>query len=135
FRDVETGDLEPRQNFLHLVEQERLAAADVEHARSVLEPIDVDQGLRHRFPAPVDELVAAIAVAAVAVPVIELVFLRLHHAMDFVVVHAREVIALRRLVQRGDDFEQASHYSRPYWNVPAQRPASDAGTRQYGRSK
>jgi hypothetical protein len=33
--------------------------------------------------------------------------------MDFVVVHAREVIALRRLVQRGDDVEQASHYSRP----------------------
>src|ERR1700734_749834 len=114
FRDVEAGDLEPGQDLLHLVEQERLAAADVEHARSVLEPIDVDQGLRHRFPAAVDELVAAVAVTAVAVPVIELVFLGLHHAMGFVVVHARQVIALRRLVQRGDDVEQASHYSRPY---------------------
>src|ERR1700722_14043470 len=114
FRDVEAGDLEPRQNFLHLVEQERFAAADVEYARSVLEPVDVDQGLRHRLPAPVDELVAAIAVAAVAVPVVELVFLGLHHAMHFVVVHAREVIALRRLVQRGDDVGQGARSSYPH---------------------
>jgi hypothetical protein len=47
------------------------------------------------------------------------------------VVHARELITLRRLVQRGDDFEQASHYSRPCLeNVPARQPANDAGTPQ-----
>src|SRR5580692_2027058 len=69
FRDVEAGDLEPRQDFLHFIEQERLAAADVEHARSILEPVDVDQRLGHRFPAAFDEFVAAVAVTAVAVPV------------------------------------------------------------------
>ena len=108
-RDVEAGDLQLGQELLHLVEQERLAAADVENLGSVLEPVDVDQRLRHRRPAAVDELVAAVAVAAVAVPVVELVFLRLQHAVDLVVDHARQVVALGRLMQRRHDVQQSTH--------------------------
>ena len=33
------------RSFLHLVEQERLAAADVENPGAVLQPVDVDQRL------------------------------------------------------------------------------------------
>src|SRR4029077_13519651 len=68
--NVEACDLEPRQNFLHLVEQECLAAADVELARSFVNPKDADKGLPPRLLAPIDHLVPAVAVTAGAVPVI-----------------------------------------------------------------
>ena len=51
-------------------------------------------GERHGLPPPLDELGSAVEIAAIAVPIIEFVLLRFHQAMDFVLVHAREIVDL-----------------------------------------
>src|SRR5262249_42450473 len=61
--------------------------------------------------------VAAVTVAPVAVPIIGLVFLGLEHAMDFVVHHARDIVALGHLVEGRDDVEQTAHGAPLYWSM------------------
>ena len=109
-RDVKARDLQPRQYLLHFVQQKALAAADVEHARSILEAVGFDQRLGDRRPAALDESVAAIAEAAVAVPVIGFVFPRLQRTGDLVVVHASHVVPLGRRMQRGHHVQHPSHF-------------------------
>ena len=109
-RDVEPGHLGARQQLLQLVEQVRLSTADIEDARVRVQAVVFDEVLGHRFPAAV-VAIAAIPVAAVAVPVVEAVLLRLEHAMHFVVGHSRHVVARRSPVQRGDEIQQLSHGS------------------------
>src|SRR6266852_1929059 len=87
-----------------------LPAANVEDPGVRTEIVVIDQGLRDRFPASVIAI-AAVAVPAVTVPVVDLVFLRLQHAMDLAVHHARQIIALRLSVKRRHHLEQLSHRS------------------------
>src|SRR5262249_56923887 len=44
-------------------------------------------------------------------------FLGLEHAMDFVVHHARDVVALGHLVERRDDVEQTAHGAPHFWSM------------------
>src|SRR5262249_34935681 len=108
-RYVETHNLGVRQQLLELVEQVSLAATDVEDPGVALESVDIDQFLRGWRPVSLDEAIAAVAVAPVAVPIVGLVLLGLQHAMHLVVDHAREVVALGRAVHRGHDVEQSAH--------------------------
>ena len=107
-RDVEADDVGARQQLLELMQQESLPAAHVENARPVPQTVDLDHLLGDDLPSPVVP-VAAVAEAAIAVPIIEFVLLRLQHAHDFVVHHARQVVALRPPVQRCDDVQQLPH--------------------------
>lgn len=116
--NIESGDLQVGQDLFHFVEQEGLAATDVENLRPVLEAVDVDQGFRDRGPTALNELVPAVSVAAVAVPIVEFVFLRLHHAVDLVVHHPRQVIPLGRLVERRHDFQQSTHSHSSFYLNP-----------------
>src|SRR2546421_11366340 len=88
---------------LHLEKEKPFAASYVENARTGFEPIVCDERFCARFPPSGKVIVAAVAVAPIAVPIILLVFLRLEHAMDFVVHHPRQVIALGALMQRGNE--------------------------------
>src|SRR5580658_2953981 len=108
-RNIKAGDFELWQDLFHLVEKKGLAAADIENFGAVFQTIDVDQRLSDGFPSTFDEFVAAVSVATVSVPVIEFVFLRFDHAMNFVVHHPGEVIAFGGLMQRRHNIEHSSH--------------------------
>src|SRR5437588_477435 len=54
-RNVEAGNLGPRQQLLELVEKVALAAAHVEDFGIALQSVDVDERLRDRSPASLDE--------------------------------------------------------------------------------
>ena len=97
-RDVEAGNPCLWQQQLNLVEQVALAATNIKDRRLVREFVALDQRLGNRFPAPWEVVVAAVAVAAVTVPVVRLVLLGNEHRLDLVVDHAGEVVALRRLM-------------------------------------
>src|ERR1700677_1237674 len=72
-RHIKAGDFKLWQDLFHLVEKKSLAAADIQHFRAVLQAVNINEGLGHRLPAALDELVSAVAVAPVAVPIIEFV--------------------------------------------------------------
>src|SRR5262249_40980138 len=55
--------------------------------------------------------ISTVAIAPVAVPIIRLVFLRLHHAMDLFVHHTADVVSLGHAVQRRDDVDKTPHLS------------------------
>src|SRR5262249_15450667 len=107
--DVKTDEVGIGQQLLEFMEEKGLAAADIEDTGVGPETVKINQRLGHGGPRPLDVFVAAVAVAAIAVPVIVLVFLGLEHAMHFVVHHARQIIALRRFVQRRHNVEKLAH--------------------------
>jgi hypothetical protein len=101
--DVETHYVEARLEELEFIKEKTLAAADIENAGPGFEAVGVNQGLCDGFPTTGEIFVAAVAEAAVAIPVIEFVFLRLEHASDLVVDHAGEDIAGGGFVEWGDE--------------------------------
>ena len=70
----------------------------------------IDQCLGNRFPTAFQVPISPVAIATITVPVIPLVFLCLHHAMDFFVHHAADVIPLSHFVQRSHDIEKMAHF-------------------------
>src|SRR6185312_7886905 len=88
-------DLQVRQDLRELVEQVALAAADIEHPHSTLDAVTIDQRLGQRPTAPVITI-AAIAVAAFAVPIVTPPLPGDGGGFGLVMLdHALDVIALR----------------------------------------
>src|SRR6185437_15965355 len=102
-RDVEAENLGIGQKSLQLVEQMSLATADIKNLSISLQPINIYQRLGGIPPTALDISIAPIAVAPIAIPVIEFILLGLYHADDLVVHHAANVVALGLLVQRRND--------------------------------
>src|SRR5207244_4548107 len=66
---------------------------------------------------------------AVAVPVVELVLLRLQHALDLVVDHPSDVVACRLPVQRRDEVHERAHASEAGAGCAGAAPTSSAARR------
>jgi hypothetical protein len=107
--DVEPDDFESGLEELHFVKEKTFSATDIEDARTGFEAVGVDEGLGNRLPSPGKVFVAAIAETAVAIPVIEFVFLGLEHAGDLVVDHAGEDIAGCGFMEWGDEVAELGH--------------------------
>src|SRR5262249_43069625 len=116
-RDVKSGDVRSRQQLRQLVQEVSFPAADIENARSRAEVVMIDQRPSDSFPASIVP-VPAVPISPVAIPVVALVFFCFPHAVDLVVHHARQIIALGPLVKRCHHFKQLSHYLLP---VPPDR--------------
>ena len=101
--DVKPDDFESGLEELHFVKEKGFSATDIEDARTGFEAVSVDEGLGNRLPSPGKVFVATVSETAVAIPVVEFVFLRLEHARDLVVDHAREDIAGGGFVEWGDE--------------------------------
>jgi len=110
--DVEPDDFEFGFEELHFVKEKTFSATDIENARTGFEAVSVDEGLGNRLPSPGKVFVAAIAETAVAIPVIEFVFLGLEHAGDLVVDHACEDIAGSGFMEWGDEVAELGHERR-----------------------
>ena len=99
--DVDADDLDARHGLGEIVEDEALAAADVEDAVARLDAVVLDHGVGHLPPAAV-VAVAAVAGLAVAVPVVDVPFLGQPGGFGLGKLgHPRHVVALRALVDRG----------------------------------
>ena len=107
--DVEPDDFESGFEELHFVKEKGFSAADIENARTGFEAVGVDEGLGDRLPSAGKVFVAAVAETAVAIPVVEFVFLGLEHAGDLVVDHAGEDIAGRGFMEWGDEVTELGH--------------------------
>jgi hypothetical protein len=107
--DVEPDDFESGFEELHFVKEKGFSAADIENARTGFKAVGVDEGLGDRLPATGEVFVAAIAETAVAIPIVEFVFLGLEHAGDLVVDHAGEDIASRGFMEWGDEVAELGH--------------------------
>ena len=64
------------------------------------------------FPAAREILVSTIAEPTVTIPVIELIFLGLQHAGDFVIDHASKDIAVGGFVKWSDEMTELGHRKR-----------------------
>lgn len=109
FGDIEPDDFQSGFEELHFVKEEAFSAADIEDARTGFESVGVDEGLGYGFPAACKVFVASVSEAAVAVPVIEFVFLGLEHAGDLVIDHAGEDIADSGFMEWGDEVAELGH--------------------------
>ena len=76
----------------------RLTAADIQDLALLLSPYCLISLSATGFPSPV-VFVAAIAIAAVTVPIIGLILLGLEHAMDFIIHHAVDILSLSLLCE------------------------------------
>ena len=110
--DVEPDDFESGLEELHFVEEKAFSATDIEDARTGFEAVSVDESLGNRLPSARKVFVAAIAETAVAIPVVEFVFLGFEHAGDLVVDHAGEDIAGCGFMEWGDEVAELGHERR-----------------------
>ena len=106
---VEADNLQGGFEELELVEKKRFSTADIQNARTGLEPVGFNEGLSDGFPTPCEIFVAAIAEPAITIPIVELIFLRFQHAGDLVVNHAGEDIALGGFMERCDEVAELGH--------------------------
>ncbi len=90
------------------MEQVCLAAADVENPCRGPELVGGHEFFGYGFPAAI-VAIPTVSMAAITVPVIELVLLGLEHALDFVIDHPVNVAAFGPLVERGYYIQQPAH--------------------------
>lgn len=109
FGDIESDDLKPGLEELHFIKEKAFSASDIEHARTGFEPVSVDESLGNGFPSAGKIFVSTVAETPVAIPVVELIFLGLEHAGDFVIDHAGENIAGGGFVEGGYKITELRH--------------------------
>jgi hypothetical protein len=109
-RDVETGDVDAGHDLGEVVKQIALATADIEDLVAGLQLVVIRHRAGDLLPAALHVAVTAIADAPVAIPIVivpllgELggLWLRI-----FRIVHAREIVALRALVDHRHEINVA----------------------------